>query len=287
LQEAQRPACEARWDALHAEANSEEFFRLLDLLTDTSDFQHARQDLSRRVWALLAAISDNSVLRAEVFELAAARGCVDRLISCFSRLEIRMLVAQASSASEQLSLLELARGLFRLDEVERIARLDIERRITMETDRLRNTGLSEQDAATRGRERVDEIEVSLAYRIGLARTLNLPGQPRTMQFGQIAGVTQQQLSNAAAQVRWASATNDLVSYISQRDFWIDYLRREYAVQFDQVAQPFWIQQEALQGLPEGELLKRSDEIAKAFKQAEADLILKLTREVMRSWHPAD
>jgi hypothetical protein len=236
---------------------------------------------------LLAAISDNSVLRAEVFELAAARGCVDRLISCFSRLEIRMLVAQASSASEQLSLLELARGLFRLDEVERIAHLDIERRITMETDRLRSTGLSEQDAATRGRERVDEIEVSLAYRIGLARTLNLPGQPRTMQFGQIAGVTQQQLSNAAAQVRWASATNDLVSYISQRDFWIDYLRREHAAQFEQVAQPFWIQQEALQGLPEGELLKRSDEIAKAFKQAEADLILKLTSEVMRSWHPAD
>jgi len=108
-----------------------------------------------------------------------------------------------------------------------------------------------------------------------------------MQFGQIAGVTQQQLSNAAAQVRWASATNDLVSYISQRDFWIDYLRREHAAQFEQVAQPFWIQQEALQGLPEGELLKRSDEIAKAFKQAEADLILKLTSEVMRSWHPAD
>lgn len=286
LQEAQRAECEARWDALRAEANSEEFFRLLDLLTDTSDFQHARQDLSRRVWALLAAISDNSVLRAEVFELAAARGCVDRLISCFSRLEIRMLVAQASSASEQLSLLELARGLFRLDEVERIAHLDIERRITMETDRLRSTGLSEQDAATRGRERVDEIEVSLAYRIGLARTLNLPGQPRTMQFGQIAGVTQQQLSNAAAQVRWTSATNDLVSYISQRDFWIDCLRREHAAQFEQVAQPFWVQQEALQGLPEGELLKRSDEIAKAFKQAEADLIFKLTREVMRTWHPA-
>lgn len=287
VQDGARAARAEQWDALQAEPNSEEFFRMLEQLMDTSDFQHAQHDLGRRVWDLIAATSDNRLLRAEVFELAAARGCVDRLISCFSRLEIRMLIAQAGTANEQQSLLELARGLFRLDEVERIAHLDIERRITLETDRLRNAGLAEVDAAVRARALVDEIEVSLAYRVGLHRTLSLPGQPRTMQFEALAGVTQQQLGNAAAQVRWSSATDALVTDVAQRDFWIDYLRRTRPAQFEGVATRAQDQLEALGDLPEGELLTRSNEIASAFRQAQADLALRLTREIMRTWHPAN
>ncbi|HEK1688369.1 TPA: hypothetical protein SMR42_004769 [Pseudomonas putida] len=48
---------------------------------------------------------------------------------------------------------------------------------------------------------VDEVEVSLAYRVGLAQTLDLPGQPRTMQFETIAGVSRQDLEAAQATVR--------------------------------------------------------------------------------------
>lgn len=278
-----------QWDALQAEPNSEELFRLLDQLTETSDYRQTRQDLSRRVWSLIDAVSHDQTLRAEVFDLAAARGCVDRVISCFSALEVRMLLAQAhrvgGAANQQSSLLGLARGLFRLEEVERIARQDIERRVTMEMDRLIAANRPVNEAEVRAG--VDELEVSLAYRIGLARTLDLPGQPRTMQFQRLAGVTQQQLGNAAAAVRWASSSDALASYISQRDFWAAYLEREHTDQFERVGQPFWDQEEALHNLPEGERLLRSNQIANAYKAAKDKLLLALTREALRSWHPDD
>ena len=281
---------EAQWDALQAEPGSDEFFRLLGDLTETSDFRQARQDLSRRVWALIESTSNDQKLREEVFDLAGERGCVDRVISCFSTLEVRMLVAQAlhghESANEQVALLQLARGLFRLEKVERIARLDIERRVTLEADRLLNAGFTQENATARARAKIDEVEVSLAYRIGLARTLDLPGQPKSMQFGHLAGVTQQQLHNAAASVRWASATDELVTYVMQRDFWTRYLEREHRARFEQVKQPFWKQQEALHEMPEGEMLARSVQINKDFKKAVEGLIEQLTREALRTL-PAD
>ena len=288
LEASARADREKQWDDLQAQPGSNEFFLLLGKLTETSDYRQARQDLSRRVWAVIDAVSDEQVLRQELFKLASERGCADLVITCFSTLEVRVLVAQAlrgrASGEEQASLLGLARGLFRLDRVEAIARQDIERRVALETDRLRNSGLSEEDAAARVR--MDEVEIILAYRIGVARTLDLPGQPRTMQFERIAGVTQQQLHNAAATVRWESGTDALVTDICQRDFWIAYLKREHAARFQQAEQPFWDQLEALHGLPEGEVLARSEQIKKDFRKAEGDLIGQLTREALRTL-PAD
>ncbi|HDS1817580.1 TPA: hypothetical protein QEM96_002224 [Pseudomonas putida] len=284
-------AYEVQWDGLRAADNSEEFFRLLQALTHTSDYERVPQDLGRRVWTMIGAASEDSTLRGELFELAASRGCVDRVIACFSTLEVRVLLARAmrsgAAAHQQTSLLELARGLFRLEQVEGIARQDIEQRVAFEQDRLRNTGLSVEDAAMRAREHVDEVEVSLAYRIGLAARLGLPGQPQTMQFGRLAGVTQAQLNNAAAAVRWSSATQDLQAYISQRDYWVEYLERQHAARFDSVKQPFWDQLEALQGLTDSEQLTRTAHIQSAFKQAVDDLVQQLTREALRNWHPGD
>lgn len=278
-----------QWDALQAEPNSEELFRLLGQLTETSDYRQARQDLSRRVWLLIEAATNDQTLRTKVFDLAGARGCADRLIACFSSLEVCMLVAQAQRAggvaNQQASLLELARGLFRLEEVERIARQDIERRVTLEMDRLIAANRPVNEAAVRAG--IDEVEVSLAYRVGLARTLGLPGQPRTMQFERLAGVTQQQLGNAAAAVRWASSSDALAKYISQRDFWIAYLEQSHADQFESAGQPFWDQEEALHDLPEGERLIRSNQIANAYKAAKDKLILVLTREALHNWDVVD
>lgn len=257
------------WDRVQAEPESQDFFQMLSELSGTSDFSQAREDLDRRVWEVLDAVQENSELRQELFSLAAnPRTCVDSVASCFSVLEVRVFAARALQrrAPEQASAarLDVARRLFRLDRVEQIAREDIESR----------------RAEGRG---VDEIEVSLAYRSGLARRLGLPGQPATMQFQAIAGVSEAQLTAAEQSVREAEGTDALAEYISQRDFWLEYLRSEYAERFSAVEQPFWDRLDALddgEGLNEGTYLEQANQLASEREQALKALALELTVEAL-------
>jgi len=259
----------ASWDRLQAEPGSHDFFQLLGELSGTSDFRQAREDLERRVWEMLEAAQESSELRQELFSLAAnPRTCVDSVASCFSALEVRVFTARALQrrvpGEVGAARLDVARRLFRLDRVEQIAREDIDSR----------------RAAGRG---VDEVEVSLAYRSGLARELGLPGQPATMQFQAVAGVSEAQLADAAQAVRDAEDSEALAEYISQRDFWQEYLRQEYAERFSAVEQPFWDRLEALEegeGISEGAYLAQSNQLASEREQAFKALALDLTRQAL-------
>ena len=256
----------ASWDRLRAEPASQDFFQLISELSGTSDFRQAREDLGRRVWEVLDAALENTELRQELFNLAASpRTCVDSVASCFSALEVRVFVARAlqRSVPEQVrtARLDMARRLFRLDQVEQIARADIQSR----------------RAAGRG---VDEIEVSLAYRSGLAHQLGLPGQPSTMQFQAIARVSDAQLADAAQAVRDAEDSDVLAAYVSQQDFWLEYLRYEYAERFTAVEQPFWDRLGELSEENEGAYLEQANQLASEREQALKTLALDLTREAL-------
>nr|WP_314875557.1 NEL-type E3 ubiquitin ligase domain-containing protein [uncultured Pseudomonas sp.] len=269
LPEQDRQASGDQWDALVAEPASADFFRLLGELTGTSDYRLTQADLGRRVWVMLVAASENTELRGELFTLAAdPRTCVDSVASCFSALEVRLYIAQTLGIREPVSAraarLQLARRLFRLDQVEALARDEVERRL-------------EEG------EQVDEVEVSLAYRSGLAQSLELPGQPATMQFGTLAGVTLQQLNEAGAAVRQAEASDALAVYISQRDFWLESLRREHGPAFSAVEAPFWERLDKLSPQlqrPEGQYLELVNALAKERKAAIEALALRLTREAL-------
>lgn len=258
------------WDQLHAEPGSGDFFQLIGELSGTSDYREAREDLSRRLWAMIAQARDDGALRRELFSLAASpRTCVDSVISCFSELEVKVYMAQALRDAlpehGQQARLGLARRLFRLDQLERLARADIEAR--------QDQGLD-----------VDEVEVSLAYRRGLAEALDLPGQPRTMQFGAIAGVTQQQLLVAEAQVLAAETDEALAQYISRRDFWQQYVRQTHGENFERVEQPFWERLEALsdaqQDHSSASYLDQANQLAREREAAIDAEFLRLTRAAL-------
>lgn len=260
-----------QWDALRVEAGSDDLFELLAELTESSDYQLQRSDLVRRVWSMLEAAHANGALRRELFALAGVpRTCVDSVASCFSALEVRLYVAQGlqgrAPAEGQATRLHVARRLFRLEQVERMAREDI---------------LTRREE---GRE-VDEIEVSLAYRTGLATRLELPGQPQTMQFRLLANVTETMLEDAAQAVEQAEASMALARFISQRDFWVEYLQQHHAELFASTEQPFWAQLEALgdgEGLPEGEYLRRANALSRDRQAAIGALALRLTEEALAS-----
>ena len=146
-----------RWGDLVAEPQSGELFRLINDLRDTADFQKGYYHLRDRVWRMLDAMAADTQLRNELFEQAAHPAtCEDGVILVFSELEVRVLVSQAMALSGQQGverdLMELARGLFRLEQLEVFALRDIAAR----------------KADYRG---VDEVEVRLAYRVKLADKL--------------------------------------------------------------------------------------------------------------------
>lgn len=220
-----RPGRERAWGQLLEAPDSAQFIRLLGELTQTAEFQLTGADLDRRVWSMLEAALAHTELRAQLFELAAGpRGCQDTVANNFSALEVHFLLfrvrAQAAASSQpQQVLLAFARRLFRLDQVEQFARADM-------------------SARQQGGRGVDEVEVSLAYRLRLARELDLPGQPTRMFYETTARIDEHQYRAAAEAVRAAEASEALARFISTRDFWVEHLRTLHTTTFMRTEQRF-------------------------------------------------
>ncbi|CAK9888914.1 MULTISPECIES: NEL-type E3 ubiquitin ligase domain-containing protein [Pseudomonas] len=262
----------AHWQALSELADSREFFRLLNDLQSTADFRQGYPALRDRVWRMLKAANDNTRLRQALFELVNhPETCADGVILVFSQLEIQVLVQEAYEAGTavgaEYALIDLARGLSRLDEVERIALRDIAAR------RAANL-------------RVDEVQVRLAYRIGLAERLEIPGQPQGMRFANMANVTTAQRDSAAAEVLAAETPEALRAAIASRDFWITFLKSRYGTRFEAVNKPYFARFEALeadkQSMQDQSYRTRLDTITQRREAEERRLIETLTTQIWNS-----
>ena len=228
---------ERLWNSLRADATSEDFFTVLSRLTSTADAREVRQDLSRRVWEMIEAANESSPLRRDVLDIAASpRSCTDSVAFTFSEMEVQMELTGLSQdgSPQKLQLLNLGKGLFRLDRLAKIAHEHF-------LLRLKGAGPAP-----------DELEIHLAYRVGLARALELPGQPANMVFKGLAGVSQADLDIARLEVENAEKTASLSIFISTRQFWREYLIRVHRAQYGALTEPYF---EALSNL-----LKRSPEM---------------------------
>ncbi|MNJ62591.1 hypothetical protein D3C77_584370 [compost metagenome] len=104
-----------------------------------------------------------------------------------------------------------------------------------------------------------------------------------MQFQLIAGVSEAQLTDAAHAVREAESSDALAQYISQRDFWLEALRSEYADRFSALEQPFWDRLDTLdsrQDVREGDYLEQANQLNAERDEALKALALQLTREAL-------
>lgn len=216
------------WMGLKDEADSDALFKLLAELGGTADTAQVREDMTRRVWRVLEAVGADEALREEVFERAATPlNCDDAAAVSFSSLEVLVEVHESSKLVmggrvTAKPLLKLARGLFRLDQLEGMAR--------------RHS--AEHPSA-------DPLEVSLAYRTGLVDKFHLPGQPRHMRFARLGGVTQQALGNAEAELKAAELSPELLKFLIDLPFWVDYLKRTFSHGFDVIQQPFDLRMQAV------------------------------------------
>ena len=206
-----QPDSRALWDGLLAEPGHEAFFHLLARLGDTAEFRVSRSDLTRRVWEVVKATSDNTELRQTVFRMSDTHGtCVDGRILTFSGLEVKVFEYNAlrdidPSDLEQkgAALLKLSRQLFRLGEVEKLA---------------------DESINAPGR-RSDPAEVRLQYRVSLKDKLDLPAQPGAMTYAK--SLIGHALTRAIDAVNAAEASDAFYEDLIARDYWVDYLKQKY------------------------------------------------------------
>ncbi|RAS33942.1 MULTISPECIES: NEL-type E3 ubiquitin ligase domain-containing protein [unclassified Pseudomonas] len=210
----------AAWEAVDVGEPANRFFRVLQQLLQSADFQINAQALAQRILALLQAMATEPALREELLAVANDEwGCQDGATWCLSNLELNVLVWRARTdvrGNTEQALLALGVRLWRLDEVDRIALQDI----------LQRGG------------NPDESEVGLAYRVGLRTRLNLPIEVGDMSFGQIAGVTDEQLERAAARVEENQTQEEIARSMVDRTFWQTYLERAHPERFLQLDRPF-------------------------------------------------
>ncbi|WP_277961097.1 NEL-type E3 ubiquitin ligase domain-containing protein [Pseudomonas sp. RIT-To-2] len=262
----------AKWQTLRAEPGSQAFFQVLDELAESRDFQHAETytDLRERVWKMIEAASDYTELRETLFEEAAHGGtCGDGASLLFSVLQVRSLVFEASRGVtgevRQLPLLKLAKGLFRLDEVDKAAFADVRGRTTAP----------------------DVAEVQLVYRTRLADTLDLPGQPKGMRFARTADVSEQAVATTQASILAMDGSTAMVESVAARDFWVANLRQVKAneARFNAHDNTYYNLLTALDGDAEGGAFNSAryqhklDQLTARRQAAERRLVLELTQAV--------
>ena len=281
----QVPARQTQWQSLSTQEGSQGFFSVLSKL-ENAGAGHA--DLQLRVWEVVDTITEvnpeSLALRQEMFEWAGRPACCDRAALSFSNLEIMALVYRARTLAmdgeQSAGLLKLSRGLFRLDELEKIALADIEQRTTA----INNTpGLSAGLKAQQIR-LLEEVEIKLAYRYGLKDRLGLPGQPRQVRFVHMGKVTPAMLDQACAKVLALDGSPEEFQSLVAKDFWKDFITNKYRVQFEAQREPYQDRLASLRDrqqageLSEARLKVQSADLDAQLQIEEAVLIEKFTRE---------
>lgn len=281
----QVPARQAQWQSLSTQEGSQGFFHVLSKL-ENAGTGHA--DLQLRVWEVVDTITEanpeSMALRQEMFEWAGRPACCDRAALSFSNLEIMAMVYRARTLAmdgeQSAALLKLSRGLFRLDELEKIALADIEQRTTA----INNTpGLSAALKAQQIRF-LEEVEIKLAYRYGLKDRLGLPGQPQQVRFVHMGKVTPAMLDQACAKVLALDSSPEEFQSLVAKDFWNDFVTNKYRAQFEAQREPYQDRLASLRDRQQaGELSEEQFKVQSADLDAqlqieEAVLIEKFSRE---------
>lgn len=274
------------WESIAEKPGSQIFLDILDNLKESAEYRSRYTDLQSRLWQLLDAARDDG-LREELFNLAGDPRCGDRSALVFSDMETKVLTWQATRYAADgeagPALYTLAKGLFRLDEVEKLASADIRVREGM----IRTSTMTpEQKVAAL--EKLEDIEIRLAYRMGLARRLSLPGQPNDARYLATGQVAPQILNNAAITIEKLDNSKKLVQSLLGREFWQAFIRNHYDDEFRVLREPHDVRLNALSeeqdagALSDEAYATQAENVQLQLAVDEGQLIRSLT---LRDWVP--
>jgi hypothetical protein len=250
------------WDKVLTFPGTDPFFRVLRQMLRSADFVRQPGNTAQRVHKVLDEMATNPDLCQALVDVANDEwGCRDGATWCFGNLEVEILVWHANrgdGALNEAGLLRLARQLWRLDEVDRIAVQDI----------LRRGGDP------------DQSEVGLAYRVGLRERLALPIDTAAMTYSAVAGVSPAMLDQAYGRVLATESPERLAASAIDRSFWQAYLQRTYPERFATMTAPFQQRLQALGDVTSPENEATASTIHVDQQVAQRELMLELTRQAM-------
>ncbi|WP_313643781.1 NEL-type E3 ubiquitin ligase domain-containing protein [Pseudomonas sp.] len=260
----------AYWDEMEAVEGSEAFFDLLEGLLSTAEYRQPRGPLAlaRRVMDMLKVMHEDGTLRASLFSSAHQLTCQDSVALRFADLELQVLVWRAehgaAAGQREQALLRLGRQLWRLDEVDRLALLDIQERRQAGSD-------------------PDQIEVMLAYRTALRTELDLPLQTTAMLYRGVSGVSDERAALARAQVLERETDERLAESLVAREFWRSYLSISQAERLEAGNAPYRQRLDALEEdreQPEAQRLEQITQVYTEQRHAEHALMLQITLDAL-------
>lgn len=177
------------WNAFSNENETGQaaFSQFLDRLGETVNATGESSQFKQATAEWLSHLADHAPLKSATFMISqgATTSCEDRVSLTFNEMRKARLVADVENGAydDRLpDLINVARGMFRLDKLEKIAREKV-KSLTF----------------------VDEIEVYLAYQVKLRDRLDLPLDTINMRFYDVSYVEQRDLDAAEASVKSAEA----------------------------------------------------------------------------------
>lgn len=263
------------WDSIEQANDAPDLLLLTQQLHQTQDFRRYHSQLSNDVLQVLEMAAGDAELRGDLNAMAndrmhgANQTCQDGIRLIFSDIQVTayvrraLLDADTSQGAHIEARLKVMRSLFRLDEIQAIVDEEIVAR--------KSQSLT-----------VDDVEVRLAYRIGLARALDLPRQPHSMVFAKIAEVSEQALESARQRVLEGERGSGFIGFAVANWQWSEFLRNEYSADFARITQRFEPQMSALEDLRESdadEYERRSQEVMANREIAEHELLEQLTENI--------
>jgi len=205
----------------HSRRDAQAFSTFLVRLRETQEYKnpHSQSQFIHRVKTLLSALELDPPLRKTCISIAceALETCDDRIAISFDNMELEVINADAEKGRySQDALFELGEQMMRLNDLNQIA-------------------LSRLASMENGGRDVDEVEVLLAYRSGLAEKLNLPNQTKSMFFASISNVSNDDLTFAKREVdRRQGDLNHMIDFFVSWRPWQRHLQRTKKTEFDKL-----------------------------------------------------
>jgi hypothetical protein len=265
------------WQQVETAGDAPNLLVLLQRLREAPDFKRFHEELANDVMRVLEVAADDPALRAELEIMAndrlfgADQTCEDGARLIFSDIQVavyaRNELQRVPEARHTEVLFRLMRGLFRLNEVQIIADLEIASREARDV-------------------LVDHAEVRMAYRIGLATDLSLPGQPLSMAWSRLASVDRQAILAARRQVLERETGDEFVSYAVADRRWNERLRAEHQAELTRATASIRAQMDALEESPptdHDEYDRQGRALIASLNAAEKALLEQLTSSMRQQW----
>ena len=198
-----------------------ELIQFLTRLTATAEYQNfaSRPLLAQRVIEVMSLLASPAWQDAMRRISDALSTCNDRIILALDDLEtLKLLFCAQTLAMEKQDpheLRKLGLQMMRQEAVNKIASDHM--KTLMKTLNL-----------------VDEIEVQLAFQIGVRKKIKLPGSTRHMLFRGCSLVTDQDIAKAVEQVNTHCSEGQLETYLAQWAPWQKFKRQQTVPPFDQL-----------------------------------------------------